>query len=304
MARLRTNLGRDTGLSLRMGISLFLLAALYLAFMWVLLQAGVGFLPMIFFSGGLLLVQYYLSDQMVLWSTGAKLVTDSQEPQLHAMIAKLAALADVPKPKVAVMSSPMLNAFATGRSPRHAVVAVTSSLQNRLTEEELEAVLAHEMTHIRNRDMTIITMASFFASIASFIVQWSFFGFGFGGFGGGYGGDRRSRDNAMLVYLASLLVWLISFILIRAVSRYREYAADRGSAILTGAPSHLMSALLKISGSMSRIPNRDLRQSEAVSALYIFPAVSKGSLMELFATHPSLEHRLAQLRRIEEAMHR
>jgi heat shock protein HtpX len=296
-------LGRDTGLTIRMLISTMLLAALYLVFMIVLLNAGVGFIPVLFISGGMLLVQYYFSDQVVLLAVGARVVSPQEEPELHAIVERLAALADVPKPKVAVMRSPMANAFATGRNPRHAVVCVTTGLLNMLDDEELEAVLAHEMTHIRNHDMTIITMATFFATIAAFIVQWAFWFIPMGGFGGGFGG-RNQRDNTALVYLVSFLVYIISFFLIRAISRYREYAADRGSAILTGRPAALMSALMKISHTTGRIPNRDLRTMETVSALFIFPAVGRGSLMELFQTHPSLEHRIEYLRRLEAEMNR
>lgn len=289
------------GLTLRMGLSMFLLAALYLAFMLVLARLGVGFLPIVVLSGGFLIVQYYFSDRMVLLATGAKIVSPSQEPELHSILEKLAALADLPMPKVAVMTTDVPNAFATGRDPRHAVIACTTGLMNRLTAPELEAVLAHEMTHVKHRDMTLITMASFFATIASTIVQMAFWFMPLGGFGGG---NNQDEDGIIFVYLASLLVWIISFFLINALSRYREYAADRGSAILTGAPSQLASALTKISGTMSRIPNRDLRQSEALSALFIIPAVRRNSLMELFQTHPSLEHRLEQLRRIEQELDR
>jgi heat shock protein HtpX len=301
---MRTNrLGRDTGLTLRMLISSLFLAALYLLFMVVLLRAGVGFVPMLFIAGGMLLVQYYFSDQLVLLSVGARVVRPEEEPRLFAMVERLAAMADIPKPKMAVVHMPMANAFATGRDPNHAVVAVTTGLLNSLDDDELEAVLAHEITHIKNRDMTLMTMAMFFATLASFIVQWAFWFLPLGGFGGGYGG-RQERDNAALVYLVSFLVYIISFFLIRAISRYREYAADRGSAILTGSPASLMSALLKISRTAGRIPNRDLRQMETVSALFIFPAVGRGSLMELFQTHPTLEHRLAYLRRIEAELSR
>lgn len=288
-------LGRDFGLTVRMLFSMVLLAALYLLFMWVLLRAGLGYAPMILISGGMLLVQYFYSDKVVLLAMGAKEVSASQAPDLHAVIDKLAALADLPKPKVAYMDTQMPNAFATGRNPRHAVICVTRGLMDRLNKEELEAVLAHEMTHIKNHDMTIITMASFFATLAATIVQWAFFFIPMGGYGGG----RNRNDNGMLVYLVSILVWIVSFFLIRAISRYREYAADRGSAVLTGSPSQLASALMKISQVIDRIPNRDLRQTEAASALFIMPAVSRNSLMELFQTHPTLAHRLEHLRRLE-----
>lgn len=245
--------------------------------------------------GGLLLAQYYFSDQLVLRSMGAKAVSRQEAPELHNLMERLAALADLPKPRVAVVQTDMPNAFATGRNPKHAVVAVTTGLMDRLDQPELEAVLAHELSHVRNRDMTVLTLASFFATVASFIVQQFFF------WGGAFGShrDREGRGNVMLVYLASLLVWVISYFLIRALSRYREFAADRGAALLTGAPGNLASALTKISGGLQRIPDRDLRQAEAFNAFFILPAVGRDSLMELLSTHPSLQRRLAYLRQLE-----
>jgi heat shock protein HtpX len=301
---LTRRLGTDWQLQGRMFFTMFLLAVLYLIFAEVLWRSGVGFGTIVVLVGGLALAQYYFSDRLVLLSTGAKEVSEQQQPELHETVARLAALAGVPKPKVAVVQTPVPNAFATGRNPSHAVVAVTTGLLQRLSPEELEAVLAHEMTHVHNRDMAVMTLASFFATIASYIVQMSMWfgpllGGGFGGYGGG---RRRDQGNPMLVILVSLLVWVISFLLINTLSRYREYAADRGSAILTGAPSHLASALMRISGVMDRVPQRDLRQSEALNALYIIPALSSESVFELFATHPTLEHRLAYLRRLEQEL--
>ena len=291
----RKAIGRDTGLTVRMFLTMFLLAALYLAFVFVLVRAGVGIIFVALIAGGLLVVQYYLSDTLVLASVGARVVTAQEEPELHAIVGKLAATADLPMPRVAVVNSNIPNAFATGRNPRHAVVAVTSALLQRLPPQELEAVLGHELTHVKNRDMAVITVASFFATVAAFLVQQFMFW--------GIFDEEDSRSNyTWLIYLASILVWLISYFLINALSRYREYAADRGSAILTGSPSQLESALTRISGQMERIPNRDLRQAERLNAFYIIPAVSRQSLMELFSTHPSLEHRLAQLQRIERQM--
>lgn len=293
----RPRIPSDPALTARMAASLLLLGLLYTAFVWVLLRVGIGFLPMVVIAGGMLLVQYYMSDRMVLWSMGARLVERDEAPELHAIVERLAALADLPKPRVAVVDTAMPNAFATGRNASHAVVAVTTGLLQRLEPAELEAVLGHEMTHIKNRDMTVITLASFFASVASYITQMGlWFGFGFD--------DREERNGAILVYLASAVVWFLSFLLIQALSRYRELAADRGSAILTGSPSELASALLKISGQMERIPNRDLRQAEPMSAFFIIPAISRDSILELFSTHPSLEHRLAQLERLAEEMNR
>ncbi|APC07832.1 zinc metalloprotease HtpX [Neomoorella thermoacetica] len=295
---MRRQLGSDAGLTARMFLTMFLLAALYLFFLAVLWQAGVSYTGIIIFVAIMLGVQYYFSDRMVLWSMGAKEVSPREAPELHALVERLAALADLPKPRVAIVPTPMPNAFATGRNPANAVVAVTTGLMERLTPSELEAVLGHELTHVKNRDMTVLTLASFFATVASFIVQ-NFFYWG-GAFGGGR--DRDERNNIMLVYLASLVVWLVSYFLIRALSRYREFAADRGSAILTGSPGQLASALVKISGSMARIPTRDLRQAEAFNAFFIIPALNGNSIMELFSTHPSLERRLAYLRRLEQEM--
>ncbi len=290
----------DTGLIVRMLASLALLGVVYALFLWILWSVGASFLTIVVIGGGLLLLQYYMSDRIVLAAMGARVVTERQAPELHAMVARVAQLADVPKPQVAISPAGIPNAFATGRSPSHAVVCVTRGIMDRLDSSELEAVLAHEITHVKNRDMMVITFVSFFATAAAMIFQNGFWFMG--GFGGGFGGGRgrgRGSDNFLLVWLASLAVWVISFFLIRAISRYREYAADRGSAILTGRPSELMSALVKISDTNRRIPDRDLRQVEAFSAFFIVPALSRSSIQELLSTHPSLDHRLARLRDLE-----
>lgn len=288
----------DWQLQARMMFTMLLLAALYLVFGYVLLHAGAGVGLTSILLGGLAIAQYYYSDRLVLLSTGARVVQESALPEVHDMVGRLAALADLPKPKVALVPSAMLNAFATGRNPSHAVVAVTEGLVRQLPPQELEAVLAHEMTHVKNRDMAVLAMATFFSTIAGYLTQVLFYT---GMWGGGYGG-RRNRDGESLgtVLLISWLVQIISFFLVSALSRYREYAADRGSALLTGQPAHLASALMRISGTMERIPTRDLRQAQTANAFYIFPAAAGNQgLMELFMTHPSLEHRLRQLRRIE-----
>lgn len=290
----------DMGLSARMFLTMFLLAALYLGFITVLFQAGVHASSMVIIVGVMLAAQYFLSDKLVLWSMGAREVGHEEAPELHTMVSRLAALADLPKPRVAIVPSSMPNAFATGRNPKNSVVAVTTGIMDRLTPAELEGVLAHEVTHIKNRDVTVITLASFFATVASYLVQHFFF-WGFGGYGR-RDDDRGGANAAMLVYLVSLVTWVLSFFLIRALSRYREFAADRGAAILTGAPSHLASALTKISGVMHRIPTRDLRQAQGFNAFFIMPAVSGESLAELFATHPSLDRRLAHLKRLEQEL--
>jgi len=290
-------IGTDWGLNVRMILTMFLLACVYLAFMGALWYFGVpaGFIVVI--AGIMLFAQYYFSDKLILLSLGAREVSEQEAPQLHDMVGRLAALTGLPKPKVAIIESNVPNALATGRDPGHSVVAVTTGILQTLDTEEMEAVLAHEMSHVIHRDMRVMAMASFFATVASFIVQSGLWG----GFGGGYGGGRdRDRGNSfVLLFLVSIVVWAISFVLIRTLSRYREYSADRGSAIITGQPSKLASALVKISGRMQRIPEQDLRQVEAGNTLMFFPAISRGSISEIFSTHPSLEHRLAKLQEME-----
>ncbi len=300
--------GRDTELTVRMFITMFLLFAVYLGFLAVLWSAGVSYISLLVIAVLLLGVQYYFSDRIVLWSMRARIVSPDEAPELHGIVDRLVALADLPKPKVAIAESDVPNAFATGRSPQNAVVAVTSGLMRRLEPPELEAVIAHELTHVKNRDAMVITIASFLSTAAFFMMRslmWAGM-WGYGGFGG-YGGRRRDRNVGgyiVFVYLAALAVWVISFFLIRALSRYREYAADRGSAIITGAPSQLSSALLKISGTMQRIPQQDLREVEGMNAFFFLPAMSGSSLSELLSTHPSLDHRLERLSRMQQEMER
>ena len=291
---------RDGGLQTRMLVVYGLLAALYLFFMYVLLVARVPFVLIALIAGGMLVVQYFFSDKMVLASMGAREVSPEQAPELHSMIGRLAQQMDLPMPKVAVMETDMANAFATGRNPKNAVVCVTTGIMYQLDREELEAVLAHELSHVKNRDVQVITLASFFATIASFIMQWGLW------FGGGFGGrDRDDRGGAnafILVYLASVVTWVVSFFLIRALSRYRELAADRGAVVVTGSPSSLASALVKISNTVARIPTRDLREVGALNAFFIIPSLKGFSAGELFSTHPSLERRLEQLDRLQRQM--
>jgi heat shock protein HtpX len=293
VSAVRRKLPGDPGLIARMVLTLFLLALVYLVFIGVLLKLGVSLLliaPLVLLLLGL---QYWFSDQLVLMAVGASEVGEQEAPQLHDIVTRLAQMAGIPKPRVAIIDSAVPNALATGRNPRHAVVAVTRGLMERLEPPEVEAVLAHELSHVIHRDVGVMTMAAFFATLASFIVQMGLWG-GLGGRG------RRDQGNAAaLVLLVSAVVWVVSFFLIRALSRYREYSADRGSAILTGRPSALSSALVKISDVASRVPDRDLREVEGASALWIFPAFSRGSLAELFSTHPSLEHRIERLDRME-----
>jgi len=251
--------------------------------------------------------QYYTSDKLALAAAGAKVVSREEAPQLHDMVERLCAMADLPKPKVAIMDTPVPNAFATGRSPKHAAVCVTTGLWHRLEPKEIEGVLAHELSHIANRDVLIMTVASFFAMLAALLTRFGLYAnlFG-GGFGGG--GNNRNNNNGppiwLIVMVVSILVYAISYILIRTISRYREYAADRGSALITGAPEYLMSALQKISSQMTLIPNRDLRAVEGMSALFIISPKIKSAFGELFMDHPPIEKRLAALSEIAREMGR
>jgi heat shock protein HtpX len=289
--------GRDAGLSFRMFVVMFLLTVVYLAFIAVLIAYGVSAIAILVIAGILVGVQYFMSDKIALLSMGAKIVTPEQAPELHGMIERLASIANLPKPRVAIADSDVPNAFATGRNPKHAVIAVTRGLMNRLQPAEIEAVLAHEMSHVRNRDVMVMTFASFFAMVAQLVMRMFFWG-------GMMGGrrDRRDGGSIAIIYLASILVWVISFLLIRTLSRYREFAADRGAAIITGSPSNLMSALVKISGVMQRIPERDLREMQGMNALFIIPAAVGNSFSEIFSTHPSLERRLERLRALSREM--
>ena len=274
-------------------LTFFLLGALYLAFLAVLWYFQADMLTTLIFIGGFMFLQYFYSDRMVLWSMGARLVSESEAPNLHETVSRLCAMAGLPKPRIAMVNSSIPNAFATGRNQRNAVVAVTSGLMRQLNQSELEAVLAHELTHVKNRDAMVLTIASFLSTLAFFLVRYLFF------FGGG---GKRDRSGIVLVWLASMAVYVASFLLIRALSRYREFAADRGSAIITGQPSHLVSALMKISGTISRIPSEDLRKVEGTNAFFIIPAASGSSLFNLLSTHPPVEQRIAALERIEKEL--
>ncbi len=274
-------------------LTMFLLGALYVVFMAVLFAAGAGIGIIVVFAAGLLLVQYFVSDKIALASVGAREVTPQEAPELHGMIDRLCVQADLPKPRVAMVESQMPNAFALGRSPKHATVCATTAIVELLTPAELEGVMAHELSHVANRDVAIMTLASFFASLASMILQFSFF------FGGGQGGgDDDDSPGIFAVIIVSMMVYAISFVLMQALSRYREYAADRGAAILTGRPSALASALMKIGGEMQHIPKQDLRHAE-MNAFYIFPAGAKNSLFNLFSTHPPMDKRIAALAKME-----
>ena len=284
--------GRDTGLQVRMATVMFLLGALYVAFVGVLLTSGVDGTVVIVIAGGLALFQVFASDKLALRAMGAREVTPAEAPELHAMIDRLCLQADLPKPKVAVADNAMPNAFALGRSPKSATVCATTGIMEILTPAELEGVMAHELAHVANRDVMVMTIASFFATIAAYIVQFGFF------FGGGSSDDDEG-GGFLPILLVALGVYAISFFLMRTLSRYREFAADRGAAVITGRPSALSSALMKISGRMELIPQRDLRAADQLSAFYIFPPGAGKAMASLFATHPPMEARIAALQRLE-----
>jgi heat shock protein HtpX len=300
----RRTYGRNTGLTVRMLLTSGLLGLLYVVFAVVLFSVfNVGLVPMLLIVVALAFFQYFTSDKLALAASGAKIVSREDAPALHDMVERLCAMSDLPKPRIAIMDTPVPNAFATGRSPKHAAVAVTTGLWNRLEPEEIEGVLAHELSHIANRDVLIMTVASFFAMLAAMLTRFGLYA----GMFGGYGGNRDNNNGPpvwVIVLLVSIVVYFLSYILIRTLSRYREYAADRGAAIITGAPENLMSALQKISSQMTLIPNQDLRQVEGMNAFFIIPAKVKSSAGELFMSHPPLEKRLAALAEIARQMGR
>jgi heat shock protein HtpX len=293
MATRHSSFGKDTGLQARMLLTMFLLGLVYAVLIGVLFAAGAGAAFIAVIAVFLLLIQLFTSDKIALATLGAKEVTPQEEPELHGIIERLCVQADLPKPRVCVMDTEMPNAFAMGRSQKKATVCATTGILRMLDTAELEGVMAHELTHVINRDVMVMTLASFFATLASMIAQFTLF------FGGGFGRDQEEEEDMMIVLLVSVLVYAISFLLLQALSRYREFAADRGSAVLTGRPSALASALLKISGTMERIPSQDMRKAEGMSAFFIIPARTKKSLMNLFSDHPSLEKRLDALNRLE-----
>jgi heat shock protein HtpX len=285
---------RDWGLTARVIFTGFLLLILYLVFMTILLvlfpSASIWLLVIL--AVGMGLVQYFFSDRMVLWSTGARVIAEDEYPELHRMVEKLCHEADLPMPKLAIMQSPVPNAFATGRSPSHAVVACTDSIMRLLNRDELEAVLAHELSHVKNRDILTMTMASFIAMIASMIMQ-SFF------FSAIFGGRNRDGGSWIIIWIVSIIVYAISTLLILALSRYREFAADRGSALITRNPRALISALNKISGRIEAVPAEAKAKVEGANAFFIIPALSGNTIMEFLSTHPPLEKRIANLENIE-----
>jgi heat shock protein HtpX len=293
--------GRDAGLSFRMFLTMFLLGALYVGFFVALVaftDIGIWFLVVI--MGGLAFVQYYTSDKIALAASRAKVVERDEAPELHDMVERLCAMADLPKPRIAVVPTDVPNAFATGRNPKNSVVAVTEGLWYRLSKPEVEGVLAHELSHIGNRDVAIMTVSSFFAMVAALLMRVGLFGGMFGG-----GRDRGGGTPVWLImFLVAMLTYVLSYVLILMISRYREYAADRGAAIITGAPENLMSALQRIAGQIQQIPQKDLREIQGLNAFFIVPTNVKSSFAELFMTHPPLEKRLARLAAISRDMGR
>jgi heat shock protein HtpX len=289
----RSTLARDPGLEARMVLTLFLLGAVYVVLIVALLAAGAGVVMVALIGGALFAAQLVLSDRLALRAMGARVTEPAEAPQLHALVERLCVQADLPKPRIAVADTSVPNAFAIGRSPRKATVCATTGLLELLPASELEGVIAHELAHVQHRDVAVMTVASFFASLAAFVLQ---FGFFFGG------GDQRNNPAWPIVLGVSLGVYAISFFLMRALSRHREFAADRGAALLTGRPSALASALVRISGQMARVPQRDLRAAGELSAFFIIPAVPRHSVASLFSTHPPVEKRIQALTRLEEEL--
>jgi heat shock protein HtpX len=276
-------------------LTLFLLGLLYVAFIGVLIAAGAGVITIVVVIGALSLAQLFFSDKLAMSAMGAKVVSPEEAPGLHAMIERLCIQADLPKPKIAVADSDVPNAFALGRSQKSATVCATTGIMRTLSPSELEGVMAHELSHVKHRDVLIMTIASFFASIAATMLQFGFF----------FGGDGDDDNPSILVVLlVSFLVYIISFFLMMALSRYREFAADRGAAIVTGRPSALSSALVKISSAMQTVPTQDLREAERMNAFFIVPASVKGSIQNIFATHPPMEKRIERLQQLEAQLQR
>ena len=293
MATQKAVFPRDAGLQARVLLTIFLLGLLYVALFVVIVQAGAGLATTVVILGLFSLAQLFFSDKLALASMGAKEVTPQQAPGLHAMIEKLCIQADLPKPKIAVADTDVPNAFAIGRSRKSATVCATTGIMRRLSPSELEGVMAHELAHVKHRDVLVMTIASFFASIAAIITQ---FGFFFGG-----GGDDDNPSFA-IVLLVSFVVYILSFFLMMALSRYREFAADRGAAIVTGRPSALSAALVKISSAVEQLPSRDLREAERLermNAFFIVPVRVKSAVQALFSTHPPMEKRIERLQQLE-----
>ena len=282
----------DSGLNARMVLSFVILGILYIIFLGILHYLGVGYIPLAIIASAMILAQWYFSDKIVLWSSGATIVSKEQYPRLHEIVERLSADNGIPKPKVAIVNSRVPNAFATGKSPKSSLVAVTSGILDLLDDDELEAVIGHELSHVRSRDVLVLTLASVFSMVAWYLVQ-------FGFFGGLQVRGRNSSGGTAIVILVALITWVVSFLIIRAISRYREYSADRSGAIMTGKPDKLANALLKISGKIGNIPTRELENVQKLNAFFIIPALSGSSIANLFSTHPPVEKRVQKLREMK-----
>jgi len=289
MAQQKAVFPRDRGLTSRMVLTLFLLGLLYVVFIVVLLSAGAGLITVVVVMGALSAAQLFLSDKLALSAMGAKEVSPQEAPGLHAMIEKLCIQADLPKPRIAVADTDVPNAFAIGRSHKSATVCATTGIMRTLSPSELEGVMSHELSHVKHRDVLIMTIASFFASLAAIITQFGFF----------FGGDSDDNPSFIVVLLVSFVVYIVSFFLMMALSRYREFAADRGAAVITGRPSALSAALVKVSQAMQRVPTHDLREAERMNAFFIVPTGVKKAAATLFSTHPPMEKRIEALQRLE-----
>ena len=313
----RTRYAPDRGLTVRMTATMFLLGLVFVAFVAAIIGIGSAYhassaaivLFAVVLGGGFAIGSLFYSDKIALRTAGAREVTPQEAPELHGIVDRLCALADMPKPRVAIANSNMPNAFATGRSADHAVLCVTTGLMSKLNPDELEGVIAHEMSHVAHKDVQVMTAASFLAIIAALLIRVAFYGELFGGGGGrGRGGNNQNTAIIMFALMAvSIIVYAVSFLLIRLLSRYRELSADRSGALLTGQPSALKSALMKVSGDIGRIPTQDLRTAQPMNAFFFAPAMHlapKGSLASIFSTHPSLERRLAELDKVQQQLNR
>jgi heat shock protein HtpX len=278
----------DAGLNARMMLSFVILGVLYIVFLSMLHYLGVGYIPLAIIASAMILAQWYFSDKIVLWSSGAKIVSKEEYPRLHEIVERLSTNNGLPKPKVAMVNSPVPNAFATGKSPKSSLVAVTTGILDLLDNDELEAVLGHELSHVRSRDVLVLTLASLFSTVAWYLVR-------FGLFGGLQARNRNTAGTSAIVLLVAITTWVVSFLIIRAISRYREFSADRGGAIMTGKPDKLASALLKISGKIKVIPPKELETVQKLNAFFIIPALSGSSIANLFSTHPPVEKRVQKL---------
>lgn len=275
-----------------MVLSFGILGILYIIFLSILHYLGVGYIPLAIIAAVMILAQWYFSDKIVLWSSGAKIISREEYPKLHEIVERLSTNNGLPKPKVAMVNSNVPNAFATGKSPKSSLVAVTTGLLELLDDDELEAVIGHELTHVRSRDVLVLTLASVFSTVAWYLMQ-------FGFYGGLQTRNRNSAGSGVIVLLVAVVTWVVSFLIIRAISRYREYSADRGGAIMTGKPDKLATALLKISGKIKVTPPHELKNVQKLNAFFIVPALSGSSIANLFSSHPPVEKRVQKLKEMQ-----